>query len=187
MSISQDEAAKALDEVGRTQRRTAVLRGYERGAPHFWLWGVIWMLGYAISDYRPDLANWAWLVLDVAGWTGSVVLAHQQRAAAQRTTARASGWQLFGAVALMLGFLYSTYYILPPSSGRQYGALPALMMALLYSLVGLWAGVRWLAIGLALFALTLTGYAVVTNHFLLWMAFAGGGALILTGLWMKRP
>lgn len=187
MSISQDEAAKALDEVGRTQRRSAVLRGYERGAPHFWLWGVIWVLGYSITDYRPDLAGWAWLVLDVTGWAGSMLLARQQRAAAQRTTARVYGFRLFGALALMIAFLFATYYILPPTTGRQYGAFPALMMALLYSLVGLWAGVRWLAIGLALFALTLFGYAVLSSHFLLWMAFAGGGALILTGTWMRRP
>ena len=185
MSISHDDAAKALEAVRSAQHRTRLVRGYERSAPHFWLWGVIWMLGYALTDLRPEYANWVWLALDVSGWIGSMLIARRQRTAAG-SAATAAGWKIGAAVLLMAGFLVATYYVLAPTASKQYAAMPALMMALLYSLVGLLAGARWLTLGLALFALTLGGYALLPSHFLMWMALAGGGALLLTGAWMRR-
>ena len=192
MSVSREDAARALAEVGRVQRRSAVLRGYQQGAPHFWLWGVIWAIGFGISDYRSELAGTSWIVLDVLGCIGAALLARRsihtlQGGHAAGALARIRGLQIAGAILLMVAFLFATYYVLPPTAGRQYGAFPALMMALLYSLVGLAAGVRWLVLGLALFTLTLGGYAALQAHFLLWMAFAGGGALVLTGFWMRLP
>jgi hypothetical protein len=191
MSLSREDAAKALEEVGRTQRRSAVLRGYQHGAPHFWLWGVIWMIGFTISDYRPDIAGPSWIVLDVLGCIGGTLLGRRSfrtvHGAGAGNVARTRGLQTFGGVAILIAFLFATYYVLPPTAARQYGAFPGLMMALVYSLVGLAAGLRWLVLGLALFALTLGGYAEIQSHFLLWMAFAGGGSLILTGFWMRLP
>jgi hypothetical protein len=34
--------------------------------------------------------------------------------------------------------------------------------------------------------LTVTGYVLLREHFMLWMSLCGGGTLLLTGLWMRR-
>ena len=53
-------------------------------------------------------------------------------------------------------------------------------------LLGLWIGWRYTAIGIGIAVLTLVGFFLLPMHFLLWMAGVGGGALILTGLWLRR-
>jgi hypothetical protein len=60
------------------------------------------------------------------------------------------------------------------------------VMALMYMVIGTLAGARWTVIGVALGVLTVVGYAFMREHFMLWMAIVGGGALLLTGFWMRR-
>jgi hypothetical protein len=49
-----------------------------------------------------------------------------------------------------------------------------------------WLGLRYLVVGAALAALTLLCFFFLREHFYAVMAFAGGGALILTGFWLRR-
>ena len=57
---------------------------------------------------------------------------------------------------------------------------------LFYCLAGLWFGRAFVAIGLAIIALTLIGYFFITGaFFLLWMAVVNGVGLIVGGLWMR--
>ena len=56
----------------------------------------------------------------------------------------------------------------------------------LYTIVGLWVGAAFVAIGLGITALTLVGYFFVGAWFDLWMAVVNGGGLVLGGLWMRR-
>jgi hypothetical protein len=57
---------------------------------------------------------------------------------------------------------------------------------LVYSIAGLWVGQAFVAIGLGIIVLTLTGYFLAGDGFDLWMAFVNGGGLMLGGLWMRR-
>jgi hypothetical protein len=58
---------------------------------------------------------------------------------------------------------------------------------MVYTIVGLWVGPAFVAIGLGITALTAIGYFFVDGAaFLLWMAVVNGGGLILGGLWMRR-
>jgi len=61
MSISHDDAAKALEAVRSAQHRTRLVRGYERSAPHFWLWGVIWMRSRTCVRNMPTGSGWHWM------------------------------------------------------------------------------------------------------------------------------
>jgi hypothetical protein len=45
---------------------------------------------------------------------------------------------------------------------------------------------RFLYAGIALGALTLIGWFWLPHYFLPWMAAVGGGALILTGFWLRK-
>jgi hypothetical protein len=185
MPISTQEAADALQDIARTQHRASILRGYERGAPHLILWGLIWVLGYGTSDLAPALANPAWLVLDLLGMTGSFLIG--RAAAAGRSSASAGyGARFAGLGFTALAFVAATYYILQPHDSAQFGAFPALLIALIYTVIGIWRGSRWAIAGIVVGVCTVAGYAFFREHFMLWMAVVGGGTLILTGLWLRR-
>ena len=185
MTVSTQEAAAALDDVARVHHRSAVLRGYEHGAPHFLLWGVIWLVGYGGTYLYPAAANPLWLVLDVLGIGGSYLFVRAApRSASPADSARGAR---FGALALAIaGFIAATYYVLRPHSALQFAAFPPLLMAFAYTAIGVWRGVRWAAIGIMLAVLTVTGYAFLPAYFIAWMAVCGSASLLLTGLWMRR-
>ena len=69
---------------------------------------------------------------------------------------------------------------------RQRGTFWPIYFMLVYTVVGLWVGLAFVAIGLSIIALTLVGYFFIGDAFDLWMAFVNGGGLILGGLWMRR-
>jgi hypothetical protein len=185
MPISTQEAAEALSDIALAQHRASTLRGYERGAPHFVLWGLIWMVGYTLTDVAPGMAGLGWLVLDVIGITGSYFLG--RAAAAGVSVASKNYGRRFAAVgATMFAFVLATYFVMKPNSTEQFGAFPALLMAAIYTVVGIWRGARWAVSGLAIGVFTIGGFALFKEHFMLWMAAAGGGALLLTGLWLRR-
>ena len=92
---------------------------------------------------------------------------------------------MIGIALAIAVFIFATFDMLRPQTLLQYGAFPVLLMGLLYSLAGVWAGLRWLATGLALTAVSLLGYHFIEQHTLLWLGACGGGTLILSGLWMR--
>ena len=185
MPISSQEAAEALNDIAHVQRRASIFRGYEKGAPHFILWGLIWMVGYGVSDFYPALTGRVWLLLDVVGITGSYLLG---RAAVAAIPIARDGYGVrFAALgATMLAFILTTYYIMRPHEVAQFGAFPALLMAALYTVMGIWRGSRWAASGIVLGICTIGGFALFKDHYMLWMAAAGGSTLLLTGFWLRR-
>ena len=60
------------------------------------------------------------------------------------------------------------------------------MCGTIYAAVGVYLGTRWLITGLGLLGLTFIGYTALDTHFALWMAWVGGGGLILAGIWLRR-
>jgi hypothetical protein len=180
VTISRQDAAAALREVESAQQRTLDLRGYERGAPHLFLWGVIWIVGYAASYFLPTLATPVWIALNVLGVAGSFWIGRRNG-----TRSRYQG--RFGAcVSAILIFVVATYYVLRPRDPAQLGAYPALVVALGYALAGIWGGGRWIVAGSVLAGLTLLGFGLMHHYFMLWMAAVGGGSLLLSGLWLRR-
>jgi hypothetical protein len=185
MPISTEEAAEALKNIALVQRRAAILRGYERGAPHVILWGLIWVVGYGLSDVVPSIAGPTWLVLNVVGVAGSFLLG---RAAVVGVSMAAEGHgRRFAALsAAMLAFILATYYVMKPHDAVQFGAFPPLLVATIYTVLGIWRGARWAASGVVLGVCTVAGFALFKEHFMLWMAAVGGSILLATGFWLRR-
>jgi hypothetical protein len=184
-SISTEEAAEALNNIALVQRRASILRGYERGAPHVIVWGLIWVVGYGLSDLVPSMAGPTWWVLNVVGVAGSFLLG--RAAVAGAPMAGAAYGRRFAAVsAAMLAFILATYYVMQPHDAVQFGAFPALLVATIYTVFGIWRGLRWAASGVVLGVCTVAGLALFKEHFMLWMAAVGGGTLLVTGFWLRR-
>ena len=131
MMLTTQQASETLDEVAAAQRKAWVLQGYAKASPHFILWGLIWVAGYAGTDLFPAVVGPLWLVLDAIGIGGSFLLA--RAAAAPEVRAQRSANFLVLALAVTT-FVGATYYVMRPHSNAQYGAFPALVLAFIYTL-----------------------------------------------------
>ncbi len=185
MPISAEEAGEALTDIARVQRRASILKGYERGAPHLMLWGLIWAIGYGLTDIVPSMAGTSWLVLDIVGLTGSFLLG-RAAVVGVPTAGEGYGRRFSGVSATLLAFILATYYVMKPRDAPQFGAFPALLVAVIYTVFGIWRGVRWAAAGVVLGVSTVAGFILFKEHFMLWMAAVGGSTLLVTGFWLRR-
>lgn len=183
MSLSPQEAASTLSDVERAARRSGQAYGYRRASPHLIVWGLIWVIGYATTDLRPDYANIIWPALTLLGVALSIYVG---RCASATDSGRyRSIWRIMALVLLAFVFIGATYAIMGHVSGPQQGAFVPLLVGTIYAGMGLWLGARFVVTGLAVIVLTLGGYFFLQEHFLLWQAVVGGGALILAGLWLR--
>ena len=187
MSLTPDQAADSLREIERTRRRSASARGYANSSPFLVMWGVIWMIGYTISDFAPRYSGSVWLALIVAGFLGSLAIgrARARQGNPHPGINKYAGMRFLGTFVAIGLFITATYAIFGRANPAQQAAFVPLILALAYSLLGIWKGSRFLVTGVAIAALTLGGFFFLSAHFLLWMAVVGGGALVLAGLWLR--
>lgn len=186
MNISATEAREALRDIDASAARSREFKGYRLAAPYFFLWGVVWVLGYGATGISPRYGA-VWLPLTLLGIAVSVYLGRRNRAQDGAQDGARYGkrvWATFIAFAL---FITATYAVLPPQESNQMSAFPALVTAMAYALAGLWTNrLRLTWLGAAIAALTMGGYFFLAPWFAFWMAAVGGGGLILTGFWMRK-
>lgn len=181
MAVSRNEAKDLLSDISRTERRSANAYGYSFAAPHFFLWGVIWMLGYGAAYLRPQ---WGLVfpVLSVIGIIGSFIIGRTMKSVG----AQAMDWRYVATVVAVFLFVTAFFNIMKPVNGMQVGAFFAVLVGLFYALVGIWTrGIRMIVLGLVVGGLTMVGYFYFLPFFAAWMAVVGGAALILGGFWLR--
>ena len=110
----------------------------------------------------------------------------QRRSSHRRTGVRTFDFRVLAAFLLFFAFGFLCIAVLGHFGPRQMGTFWPIYFMLFYCIAGLWFGHAFVAIGLAITALTLIGYFFIGGAaFLLWMAVVNGGGLILGGLWMR--
>lgn len=181
MTLSTEQASQVLREVDAVSHRSGQLYRYQRFAPMLLLWGVIWLIGFGMTNFFPAHASWLWIALDVIGIAGCMFLGGKGKQEASSS----SGWRWLASIAAILVFYVVILNIFQPVSGQQSAVVIALLVALFYVLSGVWIGARLTITGIAMAALTLVGYCLFPAYFFLWMAVVGGGALMLAGLWLR--
>jgi hypothetical protein len=184
MTLSQGQASAALEEIERTERRTRNAKGYSIASPHLILWGLVWIAGYGACAALP-VERWGlvWLPLVVIGTLGSVWLGMR----ASRGGRNGSFGRSLIIAAAITAFMVSTYYLFKPQGPLPYLVFPALMTGLAYALSGAAAGLpRFVWIGGAILLFTLAGYVALPQWTALVVAAAGGGGLVLGGLWLRQ-
>jgi len=190
MSISPTQAAAAIEEIERTERRTRLARGYGEASPYLILWGTIWIAGYGACAVLPR-EQWgiAWLPLVLLGAVGSGWIGSRgARAMGGRSEpgSGAFGRSLLMALSIFV-FIAATYFVFRPVEAAPYLIFPTFITGLVYCLCGLLARMaRFVWIGAAIFALTLIGYISAPQWTAIWAALAGGGGLVLGGLWLRK-
>jgi hypothetical protein len=189
MTLSSEQASQNLREIERTGRRSAQALSYSVASPYLIVWGVIWMAGYAGNDLLAHpLAGYVWPVLTLAGVAVCTLVGRSQGLARGKSgrEGRIVGARHLATLLAVAAFMAATFAIMPPANPEAVGAFVPLIVALAYVLLGIWKGIRFLVAGIAIAALTLGGFFYLHQHFLLWMAAVGGGALVLAGLWLKK-
>lgn len=192
MNLSKDDAARALDEIGRADQRMARVSRYGHAAPFFILWGVIWLAANTVVDLAPAQGALAWAIGNGAGLVGTCLLAARQ-ARARKAAIRRRGedekalglrWGL--TFATLVAFFMALFVIVGPLGAREVNALISLIWAFIYMAVGVWTGWRIFVTGVVTAAAILFGFLFVHEHYYLWMGVFAGGSLILGGLWLRK-
>ena len=188
MTLSSDQAAENLKQIDRTRQRSAEAYRYAHASPFFVMWGAIWVAGYGSSDLYPRYAGTIWIALTVAGSLGSAAIGQYYARAGRRHRGSINrvNWRFLASFLTIGSFVMASFALFGHTGWRQQAAFVPLVIAMFYTLVGLWAGLRFVITGIAVAALTLGGFFFLPAHFLLWMAAVGGGALVLAGQWMKK-
>jgi hypothetical protein len=182
--IDAKEAAQALSDIELIVQRVRQSRTYEIASLIMILWGVLVFLGNIATFASPRYGGYIWIGVNTVGALGAIAISMFRfpGAAGKGFDARlTAAFLLFFAFGLLCSKVFGHF------GPREMGAFWPIYFMLLYCLAGLWFGRAFVAIGLGITILTLIGYFFITGGaFLLWMAAANGGGLILGGLWMRR-
>lgn len=181
MPISPAEAQSALRDISRAEHSSATVYRYRHAAPHLFVWGIVWAIGYGVTYAKPQ---WGllWPVLVGVGTVASFWVGW--KLAPPKTTGY--DWRFAGTWLAIFLFIAAIFAVMPPRSVAELSAFFPLLVALFYGLVGIWIrGTRLVLTGAAVGALTIIGFFLLPQIFLLWMAVVGGGALILGGFWLR--
>lgn len=193
MTITRQEAGEALDAISAAGQKVDQYRGYQEASPFLILWGLLWFIGNGVLALAPSWATPTWLSIIAVGTAATIALTVSQsrRAQRQRHYTRAERATIARRAimlwAAIVTFYPAMYIVIGDLSRLQSNAFVSLFWALVYMAAGGWLGWRMFLTGLATVAAVLLGVTVLREHYFLWMAFAGGGSLLLGGLWLRKP
>lgn len=181
--IDPREAASALLDIDDIVRRVRQSQIYDTASRSMILWGGLVFAGNLVTSLAPRYADYAWILVYVAGIAGTAAVSVFSRA---RAGLRGFDPRILAAYLMFFAFGFFCVSVLGHFTPRQLGTFWPIYFMLMYCMAGLWFGYAFIAIGLAVTALTLVGYYFIGAAFPLWMAFVNGGGLILGGFWMRR-
>jgi hypothetical protein len=185
MDVSSQEAQESLRLVEDTQTkwRKAVGASYVSGL--LVLWGAIWVIGCANLQFSLETGGYVFMVLDLLGVGGTVLIARGWPVKGPES--RAAFRSVMGLWAFLALYAVIWIALFRPVGGKELGAFLSTLCMFGYVVIGLWFKSS-LLIGLALAAtaLVLVGYYLLSSYFYLWAALTGGGAMLGTGLYIRR-
>jgi hypothetical protein len=180
MTVTPQDAARALKDVEQVAGRSSTLRNYRAASPTLILWGLVWIVVNVCCDRWPEQAGLLWAVGDLCGFGGSAVIGFRLAGRERQN------WRGLATLALAMATAAAAVFLLHVRSVAAVTALISLVVGGAYMVWGVWRGLRLFALGLFIAAVSLGAGLMQPPHFYLWMAGAAGGALILGGLWLRR-
>jgi hypothetical protein len=176
MNISKQEAQESLAEIDKAISQTQKAAGHFTGYI-LMLWGVIWAVGFSVTQFRPHMSGCFTATLDAIGFFGTWLCVR----ASKFKFGRPNSGRVGLAWGILFGYMILWGFLLQPS-GRAGMAFYSTVAMCAYVMMGLWLSRFLLWLGLIVTVLTITGFYLLPTWFALWMALTGGGALFLGGL-----
>jgi hypothetical protein len=181
--IDSKQATEALTDIDSIVRRVRQSRIYNFSSLMLIMWGALVFAGYVTSYIWPRTNGLHWIALDVIGLAASLAIGASTR---RRTGVNTFDTRFLAAFVLFVVFGCILSIGVGHLRPRQMDAFWPIYFMMVYTIVGLWFGYAFAAIGAGITALTLIGYFFAGDWFHLWMAVVDGGGLVLGGLWMRR-
>jgi hypothetical protein len=181
--IDSKQASAAMDDINDVVRRVRQSQIYQISSLIVTIWGVLVFAAYILNYNWPRQGYTIWTAINLLGLVVSVAVGFfiNIRSGSRQFPIRSLiTFLLIGAFGVFCSFVLGHF------GPRQMIVFWALYGMLFYAIAGLWFGYAFIVIATCTTALTLIGYYYVGPAFLLWMAFAHGGGLVLGGLWMRR-
>lgn len=173
--IARDDAAAALASVDTARARAGELRGYAHAGDILIAWGLVWLVCNLLTHvFVWGAQSWPFGVALAVVW--SIVRGRRGHGDAR---AGLTSLVVFAGVALIM-------LVTGVRDPMTANVAISLTVAAAYVVIGIWTGARFAWIGLALAALVLAGWFVDRTHLYLWLGLGGGGALLLSGWWLRR-
>ncbi len=178
--IDRQDAASALASIDSARERSGELRRYANAGSKLIGWGLVWLVCNLCTQLIPVWGAKSWLIGVPAG-----ILWSMWNPGLGGGQGKGSGrYALMGLT--VFGFFAAVMAVTGVHDQLQANVIVSLTVATVYIVVGLWVGQRFAWIGLALAAIVLAGWFGDRAHLYLWLALGGGGALIVSGLWLRR-
>lgn len=190
--ISPQQASEALQDVEAVTSQTRDKLAYKSVGPILILWGVIWITCFCMTHFVPRLAWWAWSIGDGIGLAATAVIAVRAarhgpvRSNAAKREGRRVGWCWF----LLFAYADIWLVVLWPWRADQLVIFMVTLVMFAYVMMGLWLKMRFMVwLGLIITVLATGGYfgsMFVPGYLDLWLAITGGGALLVSGVYLTR-
>jgi hypothetical protein len=182
MVPTKDEAAVLLDDVERVLARTRRAVVAAHVADHFIVWGLAWMVGFGAAYATRWHEGWIWAVVASIGAVLSALIGLRSRHSIESRDRP----RIFWFLAILALFAAVWAVILHPFNSRHFGAYIGTVFMFAYVAGGLWFGRFFVILGLGVTAVALLGVLMMPAHLDLLMAAAGGGALFISGVHIRR-
>ena len=184
MNITPDEARIALNEI--EQGTTKAKPIYNNWAYHLLVWGLVWTIGFSLTQLQPQFINWIWGTVLVLGIVGSAVLGILQG----RWTRLVPGSQsafVNSRIGIFYGVLYSfavLFLVVFPFTKLEVGLFWIMIVAFGSIIAGVWLKEFvsvWLGVGITVMAVL--GYFLLPHYFWMWSAVFAGLPLVVISMY----
>lgn len=183
MKLNPEEAAAALAEIERARTTMRQVIRAHRGHYHLWIWGVAWIAMPMSAHLLGDQAvRWFGLICIPFGIASMLVGSTQSRQLRSPINRRF----LLALAALLVFAVVFPVVLQARAEPKSIYAYTCLVVMQCYVVAGIWTDTYLLWLGLLISALIITGLFFLPGVFWLWMAGFGGGALILSGVYVRH-
>ncbi len=189
MTIDPDTAAASLQDIADTERRARESLFYSVSSSILVLWGVLVASIQVLIYFQPPFNRSSsifiasWCVFYAVGMGGTYAIL---RARFRPRALSPQAWRLLGAMVILIAYGVLWTVLLGPAAGRWFSVFWPTLFMFGFVLAGLWVGRLFVPCGLIVTALVVAGYLWLEPWYPLWLAAVEGGALIVSGLWMRR-
>ena len=166
--------------IEQTRARVADRYGF------FLLWGAVWVAGYLATAFiASPTGEILWVPLVVLGTVGSTWLG--MRMPKDQSAAPTLGARLAWMNLVLVGAFIGAPFLLGDNFSylKSVAYIPA-AVGVIYTVNGIFMGRAMILIGAWLVVAAVASLAMGPTVQLVWMAIAGGGSMILTGLLLRR-